>query len=131
MGTISPHIYDNKIVKKKIEEKILKPLLKSLKESKKSFTGFIFLGLRVKDSEPYLLEINTRFGDSKAEAVFRKIEDDKMLIKLENLYEGKAENFTFLDKTSISIALVQGSVHSYVGWPYGDYPLGKKNSILS
>ncbi len=70
MGTISPHINDDDVINEKIESIILKPLLKGLKAQNKSYTGFIFLGLRVSQNKPYLLEINTRFGDSEAEVVY-------------------------------------------------------------
>ena len=51
----------NSTIEKKIISKIVKPTLKALKG--KNILILIYVGLMIKDNEPYLIEYNVRMGD--------------------------------------------------------------------
>jgi phosphoribosylamine--glycine ligase len=76
MGAYSPAPIINKNLEKKIIKKIVKPTLRALKEKKQSFTGFLYVGLMIKDNEPYLIEYNVRMGDPECQAILPRLKTD-------------------------------------------------------
>ena len=63
MGAYSPApIIDSKI-EKKIIKKIVKPTLQEFKKKKNCYTGFLYVGLMIRNKEPYLIEYNVRMGE--------------------------------------------------------------------
>ena len=58
MGAYSPAPIIKKSLEKKIISKIVRPTLLALKKRKKSYTGFLYVGLMIKNNEPYLIEYN-------------------------------------------------------------------------
>jgi len=82
MGAYSPApIIKNKI-EKKIIKKIIKPTLSALKKKGKPFTGFLYAGLMIKDSEPYLIEYNVRMGDPECQVIIPRLNTD--IVKIIN-----------------------------------------------
>ncbi|MBK9294325.1 MAG: phosphoribosylamine--glycine ligase [Oligoflexia bacterium] len=88
MGAYAPVKSWGKILKK-VEEKIIKPTMKGFNESHFDYRGILYIGLMIKDGEPYVLEYNVRFGDPEAQVimpllqgdwvdVFKQIADGKM-----------------------------------------------------
>ncbi|NPA27461.1 MAG: phosphoribosylamine--glycine ligase, partial [Epsilonproteobacteria bacterium] len=67
MGAYAPTPLINDELYKKIEERIIKPTLKGLKEDNIPYSGVLFVGIMVVDNEPYVLEYNVRFGDPECE----------------------------------------------------------------
>ena len=65
MGAYSPAPIINKKLEKKIIKKIINPTLFALKKRKKPYTGFLYVGLMIKNNEPYLIEFNVRMGDTE------------------------------------------------------------------
>ena len=80
MGAYSPASIINKRVEKKIINKIIKPTLNALKNKKKPYTGFLYVGLMIKNNEPYLIEYNIRMGDPECQVIMPRIKTD--LIKI-------------------------------------------------
>ena len=58
MGAYSPAPIVNKKLEKKLLKKIVKPTLTALKTTLKEF----YVGLMIKNNEPYLIEYNVRMG---------------------------------------------------------------------
>ena len=56
MGAYSPAPIINKIIENKIINKIVKPTLFALKKRNYPYTGFLYVGLMIKNNEPYLIE---------------------------------------------------------------------------
>jgi phosphoribosylamine---glycine ligase len=94
MGAYSPAPIINKDLEKKIIKKIVKPTLKALKTRKYSYTGFLYVGLMIKDNEPYLIEYNVRMGDPECQAILPRLKTD-----LVRLLKASTENK--LDKIKI------------------------------
>jgi len=76
MGAYSPAPILNKVLEKKIINKIIKPTLIELKKRKKPFTGFLYAGLMIKDNEPSLIEYNIRMGDPECQVILPRLKTD-------------------------------------------------------
>ncbi len=80
MGAYSPAPILNKILEKKIINKIVKPTLLALKKKKNPYIGFLYVGLMIKDNEPYLIEYNIRMGDPECQVILPRLKTD--LVKI-------------------------------------------------
>ena len=73
MGAYSPALIINKNLEKKIINKIVKPTLLYLKNKKKAYTGFLYVGLMIKNKNPYLIEYNIRMGDPECQVILPRL----------------------------------------------------------
>ena len=85
MGAYSPAPIINKIIEKKIINRIVKPVLLSLRKYKKPFKGFLYVGLMIKNNEPYLIEFNVRMGDPECQAILPRLKTDMLKIILNTI----------------------------------------------
>ena len=82
MGAYSPAPIINNNLEKKIINKIVKPTLAALKAKKNAYTGFLYVGLMIKNNEPYLIEYNIRMGDPECQVIIPRLKTD--LVKILN-----------------------------------------------
>ena len=82
MGAYSPAPIIDKKLEKKILNKIVKPTLQALKDKKKSYSGFLYVGLIIANGEPYLIEYNIRMGDPECQVILPRLKTD--LVKIFN-----------------------------------------------
>ena len=82
MGAYSPAPIFNKKLEDKVIEKIIHPTLNALKKKKKNYTGFLYIGLMIKNNEPYLVEYNVRMGDPECQVIIPRLDTD--IIKIFN-----------------------------------------------
>ena len=82
MGAYSPAPIINKKLEKKIIEKIVKPTLFALKKKRNPYTGFLYVGLMIKNSEPFLIEYNVRMGDPECQVILPRLKTDLLEIIL-------------------------------------------------
>ena len=87
MGAYSPARNINKKLEKKIIKKIVEPTLRALKAKKHPYTGFLYVGLMIKNNEPYLIEYNVRMGDPECQVIMPRLKTD-----LVQLLKASAEN---------------------------------------
>ena len=94
MGAYSPAPLITQSLEKKIISKIVKPTLLSLKKKNHAYNGFLYVGLMIKDNEPYLIEYNVRMGDPECQVILPRLRTDFLQI-IKNAILNK------LDKTEI------------------------------
>jgi phosphoribosylamine--glycine ligase len=80
MGAYSPAMIINKSLEKKIIKKIVRPTLKALNSKNHPYTGFLYVGLMIKNNEPYLIEYNVRMGDPECQVIMPRLKTN--LVKL-------------------------------------------------
>ena len=76
MGAYSPAPIITKMLEKKIKSKIINPTLKALKKKRKAYRGFLYVGLMIKDNNPYLIEYNIRMGDPECQVILPRLKTD-------------------------------------------------------
>ena len=91
MGAYSPAPIITKKLEKKIILKIIEPTLKALKKKKKSYNGFLYAGLMIKNNEPFLIEYNIRMGDPECQVIMPRLKTDIVKI-FKNVSTNKLKN---------------------------------------
>ena len=86
MGAYSPSNVINKRLERKIIQKIIQPTLLALKRKKQPYTGFLYIGLMIKNDEPYLIEFNVRMGDPECQVILPRLKTDFLKIILHAVY---------------------------------------------
>jgi len=120
MGAISPVPFAGSKFLKKVEDRIVKPTIQGLRDSRINFKGFIFLGLMNRDGDPYVIEYNVRMGDPESEVVLPRIKTDFVELLKATAEERLSEMEVELDDRTVStVMLVSG------GYP-GSYEKGKE-----
>ncbi len=76
MGAYSPAPIINSDVEKKIIKRIVKPTLKALEDQKQFYRGFLYVGLMIKNNDPYLIEYNVRMGDPECQVILPRLKTD-------------------------------------------------------
>ena len=76
MGAYSPSGLINKELDLKIIEKVVKPTFKAIKDLGETYKGFLYVGLMIKDNNPYLVEYNVRMGDPECQTILPLLECD-------------------------------------------------------
>jgi len=76
MGAYSPAPIVTKILEQKIISRIITPTLKALKTKKNPYNGFLYVGLMIKNNEPYLIEFNIRMGDPECQVILPRLKTD-------------------------------------------------------
>ncbi|MBO8131739.1 MAG: phosphoribosylamine--glycine ligase [Candidatus Marinimicrobia bacterium] len=115
MGAYSPSPLATENILKKVEEKIIKPLLKGMIKEGIPYKGVLYCGLMVLDDEPFVLEFNCRFGDPEAQVILPLIESDFAEL-ISKAVDGRFEDLTFnlSDKYAVCVVLAsQGYPGSY------------------
>jgi phosphoribosylamine--glycine ligase len=97
MGAVSPVPFATKEFLEKVEEKVVKPTLKGLKEEGIHYVGFIFIGLMNDNGNPQVIEYNVRMGDPETEVVIPRIKTD-----LVRLFSAAAKGT--LDKIKLQVS---------------------------
>ena len=122
MGAYSPAPIIDSRIEEKIISRIVKPTLNALRKKKKFYRGFLYVGLMIKNNEPFLIEYNIRMGDPECQVILPRLKTDLVKIILSSV-ENKLKNLNIKWKKdkSMTIALCTK------GYP-GNY---KKNLRLS
>lgn len=120
MGAVSPVPFADPVFMDKVQNQIIIPTIKGLKQDNIQYKGFIFFGLINVKNEPYVIEYNCRLGDPESEVIIPRLKSDLL-----DLFEGVASNtlserdVQFVDKCATTVMMVAG------GYP-GEYKKGKQ-----
>ena len=105
MGAYSPAPIINKSIEKKIINKIVKPTLLALKRKNNPYKGFLYVGLMIKNNEPYLIEYNVRMGDPECQVILPRLKTDIVKIFL-NTIKNNLKKITINWKKEKSMTVV-------------------------
>lgn len=124
MGAYAPAPIVNDDLFGKINWKICVPLIEGLKKEGKPYKGILYVGLMIKNNEPYVLEFNVRFGDPETQAILPKLKSDLAQAMLKTA-KGKLKGFNLEwdERFCVCVVLASG------GYP-GSYEKGKVISGL-
>ena len=76
MGAYSPSGLINAELDKKIITEVVNPTFQAIKEMGESYKGFLYVGLMIKDNNPYLIEYNVRMGDPECQTILPLLATD-------------------------------------------------------
>ncbi|MCF6367097.1 MAG: phosphoribosylamine--glycine ligase [Bacteroidales bacterium] len=109
MGAYSPVDGISNELMQKIKNKIVNPTLKGIQTENMNYKGMIYFGIMVKDTEPYLLEYNARFGDPETEVLLPALKNDLYEV-VDACLSGELKNITFEfeDDYFADVVLVSG-----------------------
>lgn len=109
MGAVSPVPFVTPEFVEKVENRIIKPTIKGLKEENIDYKGFIFIGLMNVDGDPYVIEYNVRMGDPETEGVMTRIDSDLVAL-LDACAQGRLNEVDYKtsENTSVTVMLVSG-----------------------
>ena len=117
MGAYAPTPLIDEELYKKIEERIIKPTLKGMREEGAPFEGVLFIGLMIVNKEPYVLEYNVRFGDPECEVLMPLIKSSVFDL----FYKGATKDLDSLDIEFYDKYAV-GVVMASKNYPYSSSP---------
>ena len=117
MGAYAPTPLVNDEIYAKLDERVIKPTLKGMKEEGMPFTGVLFIGVMVVKGEPIILEYNVRFGDPECEELMPLLKSPAS----ELFYKAatgdlKNANIEFHDKYAVGVVMASK------GYPYKSTP---------
>ena len=78
MGCYSPSRLLNDNLESKIKTKIIEPTLKAICKYGGIYKGFLYVGLMIKDGDPFLIEFNVRMGDPECQTILPTLKTDLM-----------------------------------------------------
>ena len=105
MGAYSPSGLINKELDLKIIEKIVKPTFSAIKDIGESYKGFLYIGLMIKNNDPYLIEYNVRMGDPECQTILPLLDSDLLDI-IVSCCENNLNNQKIRWKNKKSICIV-------------------------
>ena len=77
MGAYSPAPIINKTIRKKNYRQNCKTNFISIKKKRRiHIHGFLYVGLMIKNNEPYLIEYNIRMGDPECQVILPRLKTD-------------------------------------------------------
>ena len=76
MGCYSPSRLLSKDLEFKIKTKIIEPTLNAINEYGGVYKGFLYVGLMIKNNDPFLIEFNVRMGDPECQTILPTLSTD-------------------------------------------------------
>ena len=115
MGAVSPVPFCDRFFLDKVENVIIKPTIKGLKDIDIEYQGFIFFGLIVVGKEPYVIEYNVRLGDPETEVILPRIKSDILDLFLGIKNNTFSEKDIFINNESAATVMLvsDGYPHKY------------------
>ncbi len=119
MGAYAPAPVASPEVLKKVEERIIKPMLAGLAKEGIVYKGVLYAGLMItEEGDPFVIEFNCRFGDPETEVVLPLLKTDLIDIAVA-VVSGQLDKqpLEWYNRSAVSVVLASG------GYP-GDYEKG-------
>ena len=119
MGAYAPAPVVTQQVLKRVEQEIIIPTIKGMRESGMPYRGCLYCGLMISDGAPKVVEFNCRFGDPEAQVVIPLVDGDLAGILL-SIAERRLERESVRQHDASAVCVVMASG----GYP-DDYQTGK------
>ena len=106
MGAYSPSGLINEELDLKIIENIVKPTFAAIKDMGETYKGFLYVGLMIKNNNPYLVEYNVRMGDPECQTILPLLKSDFLDLILSCCNENlDSQSIKWDNKNSICVVL--------------------------
>ena len=105
MGCYSPSRLLSDELEFKIKKKIIEPTLSAINEHGGVYKGFLYVGLMIKDNNPFLIEFNVRMGDPECQTILPTLTTD-LLDVLISCCDGTLNKIKIKFSNSKSICIV-------------------------
>ncbi len=124
MGAFSPAPVFTDIMRQKVRDKIMFPLVRAMKAEGRPYKGILYAGLMLTTLGPKILEFNARFGDPETQPFLLRMQSDIVPL-FEACIDGTLDQCDLQWKPETSICVVMAAK----GYP-GSYEKGKEISGL-
>ena len=123
MGAYAPAPLVTPEVMQKVEERIIRPTLKGMRDDGSPYTGFLYVGLMINRGEPFVVEYNARLGDPETQVVLPLLKSD-FVAALQASVDGTLDELSFEmhHKSAATVVIASG------GYP-DQYETGKAITI--
>jgi phosphoribosylamine---glycine ligase len=105
MGSVSHPPFVSAEMMQKVEDRIVKPTLRGIKEQNLGYKGIIFVGCIEVNGEPFVIEYNCRFGDPETQSVMSRLQNDVVAL-FESLFDGSLAQQTMHHDTRQAATVV-------------------------
>src|SRR4029450_12257516 len=76
MGAFAPSPLITPELERRVQEEIVRPVLKGMVAEGYPYRGFLYVGLMLTASGPKVIEFNVRFGDPEAQVLLPRLDED-------------------------------------------------------
>ena len=108
MGTYAPVPWAEKNYLDWANKKVIRPILKGLKENKSNYAGLLYPGLKLTNDGPKVLEFNARFGDPETQSYMRLLKTDLVEI-IESCLDGTLSGIDVKWGTGFAVCVIIAS----------------------
>ncbi len=106
MGAYSPSGLINAELDEKIIREVVNPTFQAIKEMGENYKGFLYVGLMIKDNNPFLIEYNVRMGDPECQTILPLLATDLLDLILSCCDETlESQEILWEEKKSICVVL--------------------------
>ncbi|MBC8288311.1 MAG: phosphoribosylamine--glycine ligase [Nitrospinae bacterium] len=124
MGAYSPAPIFTDLLRQKVRDKIMFPLVRAMQSEGRPYKGILYAGLMLTKHGPKILEFNARFGDPETQPLLVRMESDIVPL-FEACIDGTLDQQELQWKPEPSVCVVMAAK----GYP-GSYERGKEISGL-
>lgn len=119
MGAYSPAPVFTDLLRQKVRDKIMLPLVRAMKSEGRPYKGILYAGLMLTKHGPKILEFNARFGDPETQPLLVRMASDIVPL-FEACIDGTLDQHELKWKPESSVCVVMAAK----GYP-GSYEKGK------
>ena len=124
MGAYSPAPVFTEIMRQKVHDQIMQPMIRAMQQEDRPFKGILYAGLMLTKTGSQVLEFNVRFGDPETQPLLVRMDSDIIPV-FEACIDGTLDQCPLQWKNESSVCVVMAAE----GYP-GSYEKGKPISGL-